>query len=208
MKFKHCSVDEAVSEVQKGRLLIITDANDREDEGDVFIPAEDIRAEHVNFMITQAKGLICVPLTRDRAEKLELPLMVAVDQNEENTKCNFTLSVDARDGIGSGISAFDRARTIQLLAAPETVTRDLVKPGHVFPLIAKSGGLRERQGHTEATIELCRLAGKKPVGVICEVIGQDGKMLRGEQLGRFAREQGCKIISIAQLMEFADEKER
>ena len=183
-----------------GKLLIVTDAITRENEGDLFIPAQDITPQYVNFMITHGKGLLCVALTEKRAQALRLPLMVAPHKNQEYTKCNFTVSVDAKHGIGSGISAGNRAKTIQLLSSAQTVFDDFVRPGHVFPLIAKKGGLAERQGHTEAAVELCRLSLKELVGVICEIVGDDGEMLRGKNLEHFAQKHRLNIISIEKIM--------
>ena len=197
----YCSVSDAIKEIKQGKLLIVTDATTRENEGDLFIPAQDITPQHANFMITHGKGLMCVALTEKRAQALQLPLMVAPNKNQEYTKCNFTVSVDAKHNIGSGVSAGDRSKTIQLLSSAQTVSDDLVRPGHVFPLIAKKGGLVERQGHTEVALELCRLAQKELVGVICEIIGDDGEMLRGKNLEHFAQEQQLNIISIEKILD-------
>lgn len=195
-----CTVQEAIEEIQHKRMLIIQDHGDREDEGDLFIPAEYATPEIINFMITYGKGLVCVPITQKRAAQLDLPLMIPEQENQEYTKCNFTVSVDAREGIGSGISAFDRARTIQILSNPESLADDLVRPGHIFPLIAKERLLTERRGHTEASIELSILAKLNPSGVICEIIGDDGQISRGEGLQQFALKHKLKILTIETLL--------
>ncbi|MBI5614557.1 3,4-dihydroxy-2-butanone-4-phosphate synthase [Candidatus Gottesmanbacteria bacterium] len=198
----YCSVQKAIQKIKQGKPLIMADAITRENEGDLFIPAQDITPELVNFMITHGKGLLCVPLTEKRAQALQLPLMVAQNKNQEYTKCAFTVSVDAKYGIGSGISAGDRARTIQLLSSPQTISDDFVRPGHIFPLIAKNSGLAERQGHTEAALELCRLTKKELVGVICEIIGNDGEMLSGKTLEHFAQKHHLSIISTEKILDY------
>lgn len=195
-----CTVEEAIEEIQQKRILIIQDHDNREDEGDLFIPAKYATSEIINFMITYGKGLVCVPITQEKAQQFNLPLMISEQENQEYTKCNFTVSVDAKDGIGSGISAFDRARTIQILSNPASQADDLVRPGHVFPLIVKEGLLAERKGHTEAAIELSILANLDPSGVICEIIGNDGQMLRGEGLKQFALKHNLKILTIETLV--------
>lgn len=195
-----CTVQEAIKEIQHKQMLIIQDHGDREDEGDLFIPAEYATPETINFMITYGKGLVCVPITQKRAAQLDLPLMIPEQENREYTKCNFTVSVDAREGIVSGISAFDRARTIQILSNPKSLAHDLVRPGHIFPLIAKERLLTERRGHTEASIELSILAKLNPSGVICEIIGDDGQILRGEGLQQFALKHKLKILTIETLV--------
>ena len=195
-----CTIHEAVAEMRHNRMLIIQDHAGRENEGDLFIPAAFATPEHVNFMITYGKGLVCAPITYKRALQLKLPLMVSEDKNEEYTKCNFTISVDARDCIGSGISAFDRAQTIKALSNPTSQATDFVRPGHIFPLIAKEGLLVKRTGHTEAAIHLALIAKLDPSGVICEIIGDDGLMVRGKDLERFALTHDIKIITIETLV--------
>lgn len=195
-----CTVEVAIEEIIKKKILMIQDHLNREDEGDLFIPAEYATTEVINFMITYGKGLVCVPITKKRARQLNLELMVPELQNKEYTKCNFTVSVDAKSDIRSGISAFDRTKTIQVLANPYSEPEELVKPGHIFPLIAKEGLLDERKGHTEAAIELSLLSGVDPSGVICEIIGDDGEMLRGRKLHEFARKHNIKIITIEELV--------
>ncbi len=204
MSSPYISVQEAVEEIRQKKMLIVQDHREREDEGDIYIPAVFAMPQVVNFMITFAKGLLCMPITEKRAQQLNLPLMVPPDQNQEFTKCSFTIPVDARNGIRSGISAFDRAKTIEILCSSESVPDDLVHPGHIFPLIAKKGGLKERQGHTEAAVELAKLAGLDPSGVICEIIDDDGQMRRGERLIQFALEHNLNIITIDDILNYLE----
>src|SRR3989338_4204687 len=191
------SVQQAVAEFRKGNFVIVVDDEHRENEGDLILAAEDITPKKVNFILQKARGMMCVPMSKKRLVGLKLPLMVG--KNEENTKCMFTISVDAKKGITTGISASDRAKTITLLANPESNASDFVRPGHVFPLQAASNGLKERQGHTEASLELCRLAGKQPVAVICEILNGDGTMARMPQLKRFAKKHNLPLIAIHEL---------
>lgn len=201
MKHPYCSVQEAIEEIRKKRILIIQDHKDREDEGDLYIPTQYTSPYVINFMITYGKGLVCVPITATRAKQLDLPLMIHEQKNEEYTKCNFTVSADARYGTGSGISAFDRAKTIQVLSNPYSRPEELIKPGHIFPLVAKDDLLRERRGHTEAAIQLSLLSGLDPSGVICEVIDNDGQMMRGKKLQQYAFTHNLKILTIESLIE-------
>jgi len=203
MKHPYCSVQDAVYEMHKKRIIIIQDHQNREDEGDLYIPAQYVSPDIINFMITHGKGLICVSITAQRARQLDLPLMIPEQENEENTKCSFTISVDARDGIKTGISPYDRAKTIQILGNPNSRVKELVKPGHIFPLVAKEGLLQKRRGHTEAAIQLSTSAGLDPSGVICEIIGDDGHMLRGKKLQEYALKYNLKIITIESLIEFS-----
>ncbi|MBU0505732.1 3,4-dihydroxy-2-butanone-4-phosphate synthase [bacterium] len=189
-------------------MIIIKDNHDREDEGDLFLPAQYATIATINFMITYARGLICVPLTKKKAELLKLPLMISESANQEYTRCNFAVSIDARNGIRSGISASDRAQTIRVLADPKSQASDLVRPGHIFPLIAKAGGLIERAGHTEAAIELCTLANTKLVGVICEIVGDEGEMLRGGALENYAKKHQLKIITIEQIINYIQNEKK
>jgi len=195
-----CTIEEAIEEINKKNILIIQDHTNREDEGDLYIPAQYTTPKIINFMITYGKGLVSVPLIKKRAQQLQLELMVPEEQNEEYTKCNFTLSVDAKFGIGSGISAADRSKTIQVLSNPDSKSEELVKPGHIFPLIAKEGLLDKRKGHTEAAIHLSISAGLDPSGVICEIIGDDGEMLRGKELHAFALKHNIRIITTDELI--------
>lgn len=199
------SVEEAIKEIAAGRMLIVTDSEDRENEGDIVMAAEDATPEAVNFMASQAKGLICVPLTEERASALDLGPMV--QNNEDIRRTAFTVSVDAKENTTTGISAFDRSITIRKLADPEAQSGDFIRPGHVFPLVARKGGVLVRAGHTEASIDLARLAQKKEAAVICEIMNEDGSMSRMPDLVVFARKHNLKILTIEQLIEYRRTKE-
>ena len=188
---------KAIKAFGKGGMVIVIDDRHREDEGDLIMAAQDANPKSINFMITHGRGLVCVPMERKRLKELDLPIMV--EKNEEATKCIFTISTDARKSISTGISASDRAATIRLLANPKSTANDFVRPGHVFPLMAAHRGLKVRKGHTEASLELCRLAGKSPVAVICEILNQDGTMARLPQLQKFAKKHRLPLISIKEL---------
>src|SRR5256886_6329833 len=179
------SVAEAIDDIRRGKMVIVVDDEDRETEGDVTMSAELARPEAVAFIRKYASGVICVPMTTERLQELELPQMVS--RNEARLGTAFTVSVDAREGVTTGISAADRARTINVLADPRTTTRALVQPGHTVPLHARDGGVLVRAGQTEAAVDLCRLAGLSPVGVICEITNPDGSMSRMPELKRFAK---------------------
>src|SRR3954462_15108107 len=174
--FQFDAIDDVVSDIAKGKIVIVTDDADRENEGDLVIAAEKVTPEAVNFMAKYGRGLICVPISHERAEQLGLQRMVA--QNREMYKTDFTVSVDAARGVTTGISAYDRATTILAIANPKSSPEDLVQPGHVFPLRAKDGGVLRRAGHTEAAVDLARLAGLQPAGVLCEILHDDGTMGR------------------------------
>lgn len=199
------NIEEAIEEIKTKKMVIVTDSEDRENEGDLVMAAEDITPEAVNFMASMGKGLICVPLGEQKARRLELDPMVTRNQDVRRTA--FTVSVDAKDGITTGISAYDRFLTIQLLAADETRAEDLVRPGHIFPLISRKGGVLVRAGHTEASVDLARMAGKKPVAVICEIMNEDGTMARMNDLEAFAEKHQLKIITIKDLIEFRRKRE-
>jgi len=194
------NVDKALEAIRAGRLIIITDDEDRENEGDFMIAAEKTTPEAINFMARHGRGLICLPLTRERLEELQLPLMV--QDNTARFQTAFTVSIDAKDGISTGISAFDRARTILTAIDPKSRPSDLAKPGHVFPLQAKEGGVLARAGQTEASVDLARLAGLQPAGVICEIMNEDGTMSRMPELERLSREHGIPILTIADLIQY------
>ena len=179
-------------------MVIVVDDEDRENEGDLTMAADSVTAEHVGFIRRYASGVICVPMTAERLAELDLPQMVA--RNEARLGTAFTVSVDARDDITTGISAADRAKTIQVLADPKSTAIDLVKPGHIFPLQAREGGVLVRAGQTEAAVDLCRLAGKEPVGVICEITNPDGSMSRLPELKVFAKRHGLKMITVKELI--------
>ena len=188
-------VEEAITEYRRGKFVIIADDEGRENEGDLTIPAECVTAETINFMARYARGLICIPLTAERVDELRLPMMVDERRNDSQFGTPFTVSVEARTGVSTGISAADRARTVQVLLDPQTRPDDLVRPGHMFPLRAHEGGVLARAGQTEASVDLCRLAGMRPAAVICEIMKGDGEMARMPELRRFARRHGIKILT-------------
>lgn len=195
-------VEDALEDIRQGRMVIVADDEDRENEGDLVMAASMITPEAVNFMAERGRGLICVTLLPDRADELDLPLMT--DRNTDPHQTAFTISVDAHTkyGVTTGISAQDRAKTIELLGSEETVPEDFRRPGHVFPLRAKPGGVLRRVGQTEASVDLARLAGLPPVGVICEILDEDGTMARRPQLEDFAVEHDLKFITVAQLVRY------
>jgi len=195
-----CTVPEALAEIRAGQMLIVTDDAGRENEGDLIMAAAHATPGAVNFITREGRGLVCVPMLPARLAELGLPQMVAHNTSPYGTA--FTVSVDARDGLTSGISAFERATTIRKLADPAVRPDDFVQPGHIFPLAAAPGGVLERPGHTEATLDLARLAGLPPAGVLCEILGPDGAMARGETLAAFAREHGLRMLAIAELIAF------
>jgi 3,4-dihydroxy 2-butanone 4-phosphate synthase/GTP cyclohydrolase II len=205
---KAATVDEAIADIRKGRMVIVRDSMDRENEGDLVFAAEKATVSNVNFMIKEGGGLICVALTRESAANLKLPPMVAAEDNATPYGCDFTVSVDARRGISSGISAADRAATIRLLASPDARSYDLVRPGHVFPVRARLGGVLVRPGHTEAAVDLARLAGLRPAAAICEVLARDGAAARAHSLERLARRHRLKVVTIEQLIEYRRAKEQ
>jgi 3,4-dihydroxy 2-butanone 4-phosphate synthase/GTP cyclohydrolase II len=204
--FQFDSVENVLTDVRKGRMVIVTDDEDRENEGDLLCAAERITPEIVNFMATHGRGLICAPLSPEIAQRLELREMV--QRNKEAFSTNFTVSVDAASGISTGISAADRARTIQLLAEPKTQVGDLVQPGHIFPLIAKPGGVLRRAGHTEAAVDLARLSGLQPAGVICEIMNKKGEMARLPELINFAKKHKLRVCTIASLIRYRRDQEK
>ncbi len=203
---KFDSIDEILREISAGRIVIVTDDADRENEGDLVMAAEKATPEAVNFMATHGRGMICAPLTAQRADELGLKRMVA--ENRESFRTDFTVSVDAAEGITTGISAHDRARTIQLLADPKSSPKDLVQPGHIHPLRAKDGGVLRRAGHTEASVDLARLAGLQPAGVLCEILNPDGTMARLPDLMKFRAKHHLKICSIADLISYRQTREK
>ncbi|MCX7750886.1 MAG: bifunctional 3,4-dihydroxy-2-butanone-4-phosphate synthase/GTP cyclohydrolase II [Candidatus Bipolaricaulota bacterium] len=203
---KLATVEEAVEALRAGRMIIVVDDEDRENEGDLVMAAEKVTPEAVNFMLREARGLLCVPLPRAWARRLDLKPMVEPPEDSHETA--FTVSVDARWGVTTGISAADRARTILVLADPDSGPEDLARPGHVFPLIAREGGVLRRAGHTEAAVDLCTLAGLQPVGVICEIMNEDGTMARLPELSRFAEKHGLPILTIADLIAYRKKREK
>jgi len=196
------TVPEAIEEFRRGRFVIITDDEDRENEGDLCIPAQFVTPESINFMAKYGRGLICCPITEDRAEALKLPLMIDPSANNSGFGTPFTVSVEARTGVTTGISAADRARTVQVLIDPETRPEDLARPGHMFPLRARRDGVLVRAGQTEASVDLARLAGLYPAAVICEVMKMDGEMARMPDLKRFARRHGLRIVTVNDLIKY------
>ena len=204
--FQFDTVENVLSDVREGKMVIVTDDEDRENEGDLLCAAEKITPQIVNFMATHGRGLICSPLSPEIAQRLELREMV--QRNREAFSTNFTVSVDAAAGITTGISAADRARTIQLLASPDTVSSHLVQPGHIFPLIAKPGGVLRRAGHTEAAVDLARLAGLQPAGVICEIMNKKGEMARLPELILFAKKHKLRVCTIASLIRYRRDQEK
>jgi 3,4-dihydroxy 2-butanone 4-phosphate synthase/GTP cyclohydrolase II len=199
-------VEDAIAEIAKGNLVIVTDDEGRENEGDLIMAASKVTPESVNQMILHARGLICVPLMSNQLNRLGISSMVA--NNREAQKTDFTVSVDAAQGISTGISAFDRASTIEILANPNATPQDLVQPGHVFPLRARPGGVLERAGHTEAAVDLASLAGLHPSGVICEILNENGSMARLPELKVFRKRWGFKLISIASLIEYRHQRDQ
>ncbi len=200
------TIESALEAIRRGELVIVVDDERRENEGDLVLAAERVTPEKINFMAMHARGLICMPLTGERLDELGIKPMVTANQSVRET--NFTVSVDARVGVTTGISAYDRAYTMRTLIDPAIRTRDLVQPGHVFPLRAKQGGVLRRAGHTEASVDLARLAGLYPAAVICEIMKDDGTMARVPDLERFARRHGLKLISIADLIHHRSKREK
>jgi 3,4-dihydroxy 2-butanone 4-phosphate synthase / GTP cyclohydrolase II len=200
------SIEAVVADLQQGKMVIVVDDADRENEGDVIMAAQFVTPTAVNFMAKHARGLICVPTTSERLQQLGIARMVP--QNRESFKTDFQVSVDATRGITTGISAGDRAETIRILADPTAMPEDLVQPGHVFPLRARRGGVLQRAGHTEATVDLVQLAGCRPIGVICEIMSDDGSMARLPELVKFARKHRLKICAIADLIQFRRTREK
>ena len=199
-------IEEIIEELQNGRMVVLVDAEDRENEGDLVIPAQMATPDAVNFMAKHGRGLICLPLTRARAEDLRLEFMVQANASRNRTA--FTQSIEAREGISTGISAFDRARTIATAIDPTKGANDIVSPGHVFPLVAREGGVLVRAGHTEASVDLARLAGLLPAAVICEIMNDDGTMARMPDLVPFAKAHGLKIGAIEDLIAYRLKNDR
>jgi len=192
-------IEAAIAELRAGRPVIVTDSAERENEGDVVMAAELITTEWLAWTIRYTSGFLCAPMTNERANELDLPLMVA--ENQDSRRTAYTVSVDAAEGVTTGISAHDRAETLRVLANPASGPGDLIRPGHIIPLRAVAGGLQERAGHTEAAVELMNLAGMQPVAVIGEITNDDGSMMRGKTLATFAEEHGLTIVSIEELVE-------
>jgi 3,4-dihydroxy 2-butanone 4-phosphate synthase / GTP cyclohydrolase II len=200
------TIEEAIEEVQAGRMLIVVDDEDRENEGDLLLAADKVTSEHVNFMAKHGRGLICVPMTGERLDALSISMMV--NENTAPLGTAFTVTVDARRGITTGTSAHDRAVTIRTLVDPRTTADELTRPGHILPLRAMPGGVLRRAGHTEAAVDLARLAGCTPAGVICEVLDEEGGMARVPELLALARKHGLTVITIKSLIEYRVRKEK
>ncbi|MCB5286964.1 MAG: bifunctional 3,4-dihydroxy-2-butanone-4-phosphate synthase/GTP cyclohydrolase II [Candidatus Cloacimonetes bacterium] len=200
------TIDEAISELALGKMIIVVDDENRENEGDLLMAADLITPQQVNFMITQGKGLLCVPLTAEYAQRLDIPLMTQKNNERHGTK--FTISVDAIQGTTTGISASERAKTVKALADPQSKATDFMRPGHIFPLIAEKGGVLKRAGHTEAAIDLVTMAGLNPIGAICEIIREDGEMARLDDLITFAQKHDLMIITIEELIHYRHKKEK
>jgi 3,4-dihydroxy 2-butanone 4-phosphate synthase/GTP cyclohydrolase II len=199
------NIEEALEDIKKGKMIIVVDDEDRENEGDLVMAAEKADKDSINFMIKEARGLVCVPLEEDRINELNLPQMV--DKNTDKHETAFTVSVDHKDTT-TGISAYERALTIQKLADEDSRASDFNKPGHIFPLTARDGGVLRRAGHTEAAVDLAKLAGLKPAGVICEIINEDGSMARMPELEEFAEKHDFKIITIEDLIKYRKKKDK
>ncbi|HRG45189.1 MAG TPA: bifunctional 3,4-dihydroxy-2-butanone-4-phosphate synthase/GTP cyclohydrolase II [Leptospiraceae bacterium] len=199
-------IEKAIEEIKSGKMIILVDSEDRENEGDLVIAAEFADKDAINFMATHGRGLICIPMTEERLAKLELSRMVSSGGDHHGTA--FTVSVDAKKDVTTGISAGDRARTIATLIDERTMPNDLMRPGHLFPLQAVKGGVLRRAGHTEASVDLCLLANLKPAGVICEIMNEDGSMARMKDLGKFAKTHGLSIYTIEDLIRYRRTKDK
>jgi 3,4-dihydroxy 2-butanone 4-phosphate synthase/GTP cyclohydrolase II len=200
MKTVEQNLLRSLEALRSGEMIIVTDHHTREDEGDFIMASQFATPAKINFMAKWGRGLICAPITKEYAEKLKLPMMVESNQSDHETA--FTVSIDAKNNISTGISAHDRAYTLKLMSFEKSTAEDFVKPGHIFPLVSKDGGLKTRQGHTEATIDLLELADLKPVGIICEIMNDDGTMARGEDLKEMARKFNMPLISIDDIREY------
>jgi len=201
-----CSIEEAIEEIRAGRMIIVVDEEDRENEGDLTMAAEKVTPEAINFMAKHGRGLICLPMTGERLDELQIPLMVS--ENTSRFETAFCVSIEAKENVSTGISAHDRATTIKVAIDPKTKPSDLARPGHVFPLRAKEGGVLRRPGQTEAAVDLARLAGLYPAGVICEVMKDDGTMARVPDLIKFCKKYHLKMITVADLIKYRMMKER
>jgi 3,4-dihydroxy 2-butanone 4-phosphate synthase/GTP cyclohydrolase II len=200
------TIEEAIEDIRNGRFVIVVDDEDRENEGDFVMAAEKVTPEAINFMAVHGRGLICMPVTGDRLDRLGIPMMVSNNTSKFTTP--FAVAVEAREGTTTGISAADRARTVQVMVDPDTKPEDILMPGHMFPLRAKEGGVLARAGQTEATVDLARLAGLQPAGVLCEIMNADGTMARMPQLEKIAEKHGVKIVSVADLIAYRRRHEK
>jgi 3,4-dihydroxy 2-butanone 4-phosphate synthase/GTP cyclohydrolase II len=200
------TIEEAIKDIQQGKMVVVVDDEGRENEGDFIMAADKITPQSINFLSKHARGIVCIAITKKRAKELDLEFMV--DNNTALHSTPFTISVDAKIGTTTGISAFDRARTIQVLINPDTNPNDLARPGHIFPLIAKDGGVLRRAGHTEAAVDLAKLSGRSEAGVLCEIMDKDGQMARTPRLKQIAKQHNLKIITIADLIEYRRIREK
>ncbi len=200
------SIEEAIDDIRNGKMVVVVDDRDRENEGDLIMASELVRPEDVNFITREARGMLCISITEERAKELQLDFMV--EDNSSRHQTPFTVSVDAKHGTTTGISAYDRAHTIRTIINPATKPEDLARPGHIFPLVAKKGGVLRRAGHTEAAMDLARLAGLRPSGILCEIMAEDGTMARGKALSAFTQKHGLKIITIADLIRYRRQREK
>ena len=205
MSFFFSPIEEILKDLSQGKMVVIVDDENRENEGDLIFNAEKVTAEKINFMAKYARGLICLALNKERTEKLDLKLMS--ESNLSRHKTAFTVSIEAKKGVTTGISAMDRSKTIEVAVSEKSSAKDLVSPGHIFPLVSKEGGVLVRAGHTEAAVDLARLSGKKPSGVICEIMNDDGSMARLKDLKKFCVKHKLKISSIKDLIEYRIRKE-
>ncbi len=207
-EFRFDDIEEAIKDFAQGKPLVVADDEDRENEGDVIISAQYTTPEKINFLASEVKGLICLAISHEIAQQLNLPQMV--EQNTEGMKTAFTISIDADEkyGVTTGISAFDRAKTVEVAIAPDAIPSDLRRPGHLFPCVARKGGVLERTGHTEAVVDLAKICGHRSAGVMCEVMMPDGHMARRDYLRKFADEHNIKFISVAQLIAYRLKSEK
>lgn len=196
------SIPELIDDIRNGKMVILIDDEDRENEGDLVFAAQKVTPEMINFLSKEARGLICLALNKENADRLGLKLMVPEDSNKTSNKTAFTISIEASEGIHTGISAFDRARTISVASNPESREADIISPGHMFPIIAKDGGVLERNGHTEASVDLAKMAGLNGAAVICEIMNDDGSMARVSDLEAFSEKHNIKLGTIADLIEY------
>ena len=203
---KLANIEEAVKDIKEGKFVIIVDDEDRENEGDLAIAAEKVTVEAINFMVKHARGLVCMPVKGERLDELEIPMMVSHNTSKFTTA--FTVSIEAKHGVTTGISAKDRAETVKAVLNPETKPSDIARPGHIFPLRAREGGVLVRTGHTEAIVDLAKMAGLYPAGVICEIMSEDGSMARLPELKEIADKFGIKIVSIADLITYRRKHEK
>ena len=206
MKQKSSTIQSIITQAQKGKMFILVDSKDRENEGDLVVPASKINAKKINFMAKHGRGLICLALTQEKVKKLKLPLMSLV--NKSRTQTAFTVSIEAKRGISTGISAHDRAKTIKVAINNKSSSKDIVSPGHVFPLVSKNGGVLERAGHTEASVDISKLAKLNPSAVICEVMNEDGTMARYSDLIPFSKKHKLKIARIEDLISYRLKNEK